>query len=176
MIHPIENWRTYDDRGVMMPWYTRPCLEWLEKLPLDELDVFEYGCGVSSLWYLSRGATVAGVDTKSEWCFLPHQYTIPNAKGYVERVRDIDVGDGEHFAPIDYFHLIIIDGDFRDDCTEHALKHLKKGGYLICDNFEQPSADLAHWPKTRELTKNLPGTFYKEPEHEDWVSAVWRNI
>lgn len=169
MIHPIENWRTYDDNGVMMPWYTRPCLEWLDKLPLHEMSVFEYGCGASSLWYFSRYAEYFGVDTNPEWCFLENRhYEYQTYAG--EKKKYIDAPGYLHYD------LIIIDGDFRDDCTEHALRHLKKGGYLICDNFEQPSADLVHWPKTRELTKNLEVVgFFKEPTHEDWVTAVWRN-
>lgn len=171
MIHELPNWRTHDDRGVTMPWYSRPCLEWLDKLDLHHKEVFEFGCGASSLWYLSRRADINGVDSSADWQFIPvgevvYQWVETDKEAYVTSCH----------RPRGQYDLIIIDGDFRDDCTEHALKHLKKGGYLIADNFEQPSADLAHWPKTRELTKGLPVTFYKEPGHIDWVSAVFHNI
>lgn len=174
MIHEIDNWRTYDDNGVMMPWYTRPCLEWLDKLPLNEMSVFEYGCGASSLWYISRRSDYYGVDGNEEWLFAHYnchynsQYFKWDKQDYLECIGEYQSGP---------FDIIIIDGDYRDDCTEYALKHLKPGGYLICDNFEQASADFAHWPKTRELTKNLKVVgMFKEPTHDDWVSAVWQNL
>lgn len=190
MIHPIDNYRTYDGNGVMMPWYTRPCLEWLDKLTLTSKSVFEFGCGASSLWYKSRCGlgSVNGVDSNYDWCFLSGQTGTEDKQVYLSLINtyaqtnlknrkrayasEPDIVDSITFA----YDLIIIDGDFRDDCTEHALKHLKKGGYLIADNFEQASADLAHWPKTRELTKNMPVTFYKEPGHPDWVTAVFQNV
>lgn len=184
MIHPIENWRTYDDNGVMMPWYTRPCLEWLDKLPISKMNVFEYGCGVSSLWFTSRNADLKGVDSNQEWIFLPeYQLATEDKTTYLEQVHiDKRARPREDPAITEYrikmkeYDLIIIDGLYRDDCTEHALKNLKKGGYLIADNFEQPEVE-PHWPKTRELTKNLPITIYKEPTHPNgWQTAVWQNI
>lgn len=171
MIHELPNWRTHDDQGVMMPWYTRPCLEWLDKLYLKDKFVFEYGCGASSLWWFSRGALTLGVDTKAEWLFLDDEQHHETEKDkYLQCIEDQILGDLA-------FDIVVIDGDWRDECTGWALENLKKGGHLICDNFEQPSADLAHWPKTRELTKNLKVVgMFKEPLHEDWVSAVWQNL
>lgn len=163
MITPIEHWRTLDSKGLMMPWYTRPCLEWLQGHVKEWMRVFEYGCGASTDWYRSVGATVHGVDTNADW-----------ARGQrVSTTKEKYVGEIMRYAPFD---LVIIDGDFRDDCTEYALVNLKKGGYLIADNFEQLSADLANWPKTRRLTKNLPMTIFKEPTHWDWVTATWHNV
>lgn len=156
-----------------MPWLTRPCLEWLNSLDLSQMNVFEYGCGASSLWFKSKAYTLAGVDTKKEWVWLRNQWVSDAETEYVRGC--LTVWDELFDSQIEEWDIIVIDGDFRDDCTEYALKALNKGGYLIADNFEQPSADLAHWPKTRELTKHLPLTIYKEPGHEDWKTAVWSN-
>lgn len=165
---PIEHWRTKDHDGVIMPWLTRPCLEWLETLDLKGKIVFEYGCGVSSHWFTSRGATCWGVDHQIGW--------LPNEIGYYLETDEIpycaSIDDGKETL----FDIVIIDGIYRDSCTDWALSFLRPGGYLIADNFEQPSADLAHWPKTRELTKHLPLTLYKEPEHIDWQTAVFHNV
>lgn len=166
MIQPIEHWRTLDDKGRMMPWYTRPCLEWLITLPLDKMSVFEYGCGDSTKWYDAIGAMTFGVDHSSKW--------LPMSCGHKLRSQSYD-----YTGLISYFcrdfDLVVIDGLYRDDCTWYALKHLAPGGYLIADNFEQLSCELPDWPKTRELTKHLPLTLYKEPTHQDWVTAVWHN-
>lgn len=158
---PIEHWRTLDNNGNVMPWYTRPCLAWLETLDLKDKRVFEYGCGVSTTWYRIQGAVVHGVDSNPEWA--NGQKVVTLKEDYIAEVMNYD--------PFDF---IAIDGIYRDDCTECALKRLKKGGYLIADNFEQPSVE-PHWPKTRELTKHLPMTIFKELEHYDWVTAMWEN-
>lgn len=132
------------------------------------MNVFEFGCGVSSVWYIKNTKFSAGVDNIREWLPDHHHYHFrTNKQEYMSIISGI--------TNTNWFDLIIIDGGWRDDCTKYALPKLKKGGYLIADNFEQPSADLAHWPKTRELTKHLPLTIYKEEGHIDWVTAVWRN-
>lgn len=169
MITEAPHWRTLDEKGIQMPWYTRSCLEWLVTLPLGTMLVFEYGCGESSKWFTENCDLSFGVDSNSEW--------LPKLSGYdLSTTKEEYLSAIEQYVTPEGFDLIIIDGDYRDDCTEHALKHLKKGGYLICDNFEQPSADLAHWPKTRELTKNMPVMIYKEPGHPDWQTAVFHNV
>ena len=161
MIHPIENWRTLDDKGIMMPWYTRPALEWLDKQNLRGKLVFEYGCGASSLWYLSRGCVVNGVDTKREWCFHGQKITADRqAYTFLPNIPDFDI--------------IAIDGDFRDDCTEFALRALRSGGFLIIDNYKQATADLLDWPKTDALIKNMDQWLYKEESHEDWKTLIVR--
>lgn len=163
-----EHWRTLDKNGMMMPWYTRPCLEWLETLDLKDKFVFEYGCGASSAWFKSRGAICHGVDHLVGF--------LPNEVGYYLEVDEIPYGASIDDGEGTLFDIVVIDGIHRDYCTDWALSYLRRGGYLIADNFEQPSADLAHWPKTRELTKHLPLTIYKEEGHEDWKTAVWQYV
>lgn len=162
--NPELGWVYFDSKGVRMPWYTLPCLEWMDKLDFKLLDVFEYGLGHSTEWFLSRGAGCCGVESSIDWArqgFKLFQDKEAYTKSILSEKLDFDI--------------IVIDGIHRDDCTEFALQKLKKGGYLICDNFEQPSVQ-AEWPKTRELTKNLPLTLYKQPDHYDWQTAVWQNI
>ena len=39
--------------------------------------------------------------------------------------------------PDEYFHIVVVDGRARPSCISHALKKVKKGGYLIVDNSER---------------------------------------
>lgn len=163
---PEDGWVYFDGIGVRMPWYTLPCLEWLDEMDLYGKYVFEYGLGHSTDWYNSRKAITFGVESNEQWGRNDAHYTIQEDRlNYTSSILNARPE----------FDIVVIDGVFRDDCTEYALKKLKKGGYLICDNFEQPSVQ-ADWPKTRELTKDLPLTIYKQPDHYDWQTAVWRNI
>jgi hypothetical protein len=157
---PIEHWRTLDKKGEVMPWYTRPCLEWLETIDLKGKRVFEFGCGQSTIWYRNQWCEVDGVDSNPIW-----------ANGQLVK----DTKDGYLNAIQGLYDIIVIDGDYRDECTEVALKHLRKYGYLIADNWEQPSVG-DDWTLTKKLTKDLSCEIFKEPDHEDWKTAVWQNI
>lgn len=160
----LEGGRRIDPaNGLIMPWYTSPCLEWLMTLPLRGKRVFEYGVGDSTLWYRSKYAQVGGVDTNEEWAEkIPGTFYITDNQGYIS-VMD------KYSAPFD---IIVIDGDWRDECTEKALPKLKPGGFLIIDNYKQASADLDHWPKTEKLIEGMEVTYFKEPEHDDWVTII----
>ncbi len=46
--------------------------------------------------------------------------------------------------PEAYFDLILVDGRARPSCTQQAIPHLKKGGFLVVDNTERPHY-LAHF-------------------------------
>jgi hypothetical protein len=160
----LEGGRRIDpSNGLIMPWYTSPCLEWLNGLDLKGKEVYEYGVGDSSYWYTWRGAIVDGVDSHIDWVrSCPVAMFTTNKKTYIESVNCLDT----------MYDIIVIDGDWRDECTEYALSSLKSGGYLIIDNYKQPSADLEHWPLTEKLIEGMEITIYKEPDHEDWQTAV----
>jgi hypothetical protein len=164
MIEKIPNeWRYRDsETGMFYPWYTKPCLEWLLTLDLKGKKVFEYGCGDSTFWYRSKGAEVKGVDNNLSWA--------------TECDVTYECGGDLAFPVIilehkDKFDIVVIDGISRDRCTEYALSKLKPGGYLIIDNYKQPSVQ-EHWPRTEKLIEGMPITIYKEPDHYDWQTAV----
>lgn len=161
-LQPIENYLTLDEYGIQMPWYTRPCLEWLDKLDLRDKKVFEYGVGHSTYWYKTRGAEIFGIDSNCEWgSFAGVNWTTDKSK-YLDSIYEA----GRNYD------LIVIDGEFRDECTKMALWRIRKGGYIIIDNYKQATADLADWPITEKLIENLKVLYYKEPHHPDWVTIV----
>lgn len=176
-VEVLEGYRLRDpDNGLIMPWYTWPCLEWLNGLDLKGKRVFEYGLGDSTLWFMHKGANCYGVDHSIYWWDLCRKYNLhkcgfdfsqvyQGAKSYCERPK---------FYPL--FDMIVIDGIFRDECTEYALKYLKPGGYLIIDNFHQPSVEPNIWTETDRLIKGMPITIYKQPNHYDWQTAVITKI
>ena len=161
----VEHWRTVDDHGIQMPWYTRPCLEWLDKIDLAKKYVFEYGVGHSSLWYLSRGAYLYGVDNIQKWADISGVECIETKEEYLHEINH------ECLKNIK-FDIICIDGEWRDECTQIALKRIRKGGFIIIDNYKQATADLEHWPITETLIKGMNTELYKEPTHQDWQTLV----
>jgi hypothetical protein len=166
--HPLNGtkddfgWRYLDTKiNLTMPWYTIGCLEWLITLNLSELSVFEYGCGLSSLWWKQQCKKWNGVDVDSKWNNNAIITTDENT--YIKASTD------------SLYDIIIIDGSYRDNCTEYALKSINKTGYIICDNWDQTTADTSgdYWNKTKKILSKYEMKVYKEPEHIDWKTAVF---
>lgn len=165
MIQPIDNWLTLDEYGMRMPWYVRPCLEWLVTLDLRGKHIFEYGCGGSTWWYRSRGAIVFGVDNKLEWATMANVVHETCKNDYIERIS---------YQPVDY-DIVVVDGEYRDECAAEAINFLNPGGYLIIDNYNQPSVEPNTWDKFHAALDNVIGykrKLYKEPSHPDWSTLV----
>lgn len=158
----LEGGRYQDVDGCILPWYTSPCLEWLMTLDLKGKYIYEFGVGHSTLWYAIKGAHVYGVDSDKEWSDKCAAYHAGDEQLYTNAITCMW---GLRFD------IIIIDGLYRDQCTRNALEYLKQGGYLIIDNWKQPSVE-PEWPLTEKLIEGMPITIYKEPEHYDWVTAV----
>jgi hypothetical protein len=143
------------------PWYTKPCLEWLVTLDLKRKRIFEYGCGDSTKWYREQGALVYGVESYPLYAG-PDIYVTEEEDEYIR----------EPFSYPEHFDIIIIDGLFRDKCTSYALRNLKSKGYLIIDNWMQPSVEM-NWTLTEKLIKGLPQKLFVEPCHYyPWQTLV----
>jgi hypothetical protein len=151
----------YHDGSNFLPWYTSPCLEWLMTLDLLGKRIWEYGVGDSSAWYRSKNAKVSGVDTDKVWAEKCGAHHAEDPEYY----RASILGTGE-------YDIIVIDGIERDECTRFALDHLKLGGYLILDNYHQPTVE-PNWPLTDKLIEGMPIQLFYEPGHWDrWCTAV----
>ena len=159
---PIEDYRTLDDNGIMMPWYVRPLLEILETWDFNAKNIFEFGCGDSTFWYRSRGAMTSGAESNPEWAAKVGYDVIQDRTSYLERINTL-MG----------YDIVIIDGDYRDDCIEYAFYYLKSTGIIILDNWLQPEV-CEEWPKTEKFIKSMKLNLkvFSEPEHPSWKTAV----
>lgn len=157
-------WRYFDETlNMPYPWFTKPALEFLETIDLNGKRIFEYGVGDSTAWFRAKGAIVYGVDTDYEWAKKTEAKYRPYNGDYLKAIQNFTTYD-----------IVIIDGAWRDECTEYALKHLKPRGLLIIDNWEQLSAEPNTWTQTYELLSGYKPEIYYEPKHEDWKTAVWK--
>jgi len=164
MIRIKDEWRYYDEElGIPYPWYTSPCLEYLQSLDLKDKKVFEYGVGDSTIWFRKKCGVynVNGVDTNRAWTekigMVFYQPYYPFYCQIIEKGGKFDI--------------VVIDGEWRDECTQYALEALNPGGILIIDNYKQPSV-LEHWPLTEKLIEDMEQIIFKEPEHEDWQTLI----
>lgn len=165
-LEPSNGWICIDDNGLIMPWLVSPVLDILNGMDLKDKKIFEYGCGNSTLWFRSQGAEVYGVDSNMEWankCHIPYEN---KRYFYLRRILKNEP-----------FDIVVIDGEFRDNCTDFALWNTKKGGMIIIDNWMQPSVPPNEWFRTLDLlaTKGLRYEVHSQEGHPDWKTMIIYN-
>lgn len=136
----IKEWSCLDAKGKPIPWYTYPALEYLNHMNFTNLKVFEFGSGNSSLWWLSKAKSVISVEDNPEWynkissqakkhIGLTFKYILENDKS-----KYINSFDATHSD------IVIVDGKYRRECSEHLVSFLKNGKWggaiLVFDNSD----------------------------------------
>jgi len=145
-----------DGDGSIMPLYTYPCYEWINSIDWDSADIFEFGCGFSSVFWKEKNANVYGVDHDLEWINRVNNGATyePDLKKYPNIINNFDKK----------FDVIIIDGRSRYDCVLPSISKLKFGGMIILDNSDLHKS-------TKELLDNqnlIPIHFHGfKPIHVD---------
>lgn len=56
-----------DSGGCNIPWLTYPFISFIEPRLTKTMDVFEYGCGYSSVWWADKCRTLTAVESVQEW-------------------------------------------------------------------------------------------------------------
>ena len=138
--------------GDPIPWYTYPAIEYIQQLDLYSKSIFEYGCGNSSLFWSKLAKTVRSVENNKEW----HEIIAKNAPENLEVI--LREGKDDYVNSIldntNLYDIIIIDGCYRDACSEKALKRLARGGLIIFDNSDRVSEFEEYASAQRVLKEN----------------------
>jgi hypothetical protein len=128
-----------DKNGAPVPWYTYSTIAFLvNRLPAD-IDVFEYGCGYSTLWWMRRARSVISVEHAGPWTETIRLKADPNV-----RLIEVPSGQEEAYATTiertgTIFDVVVVDGENREACLKIAPNHLKSDGIVILDNSERPA-------------------------------------
>ena len=136
----LESSRTglpIDSGGIPLPLYTYPCIEYLTNIDFINANVFEWGCGYSSLWWLNRSARYWSVEPDIKW--------IDIVKSIVPKIQIQHKTGNEFVHAIDNvegnFDVIVIDGGKEKGtkyrCVKLAVERLNRGGIIILDNSDR---------------------------------------
>src|SRR5712692_9275789 len=117
-----------------LPLIALPAMRFLRRSLKPGARVFEWGSGMSTLWYESRCAEIHSVEDQYEWQqrvqAAARKAVVYYLKGraYVDKILEFPDG---------YFDLISIDGGARLNCLEAAIA---KGGapLLLLDDSDSP--------------------------------------
>lgn len=124
--------KAVDAEGNFIPWVNYSYLTFIEPRLHEELRVFEYGSGASSIYYEQRVGEYYAAEDNLEWLFWvkervqnPENIILPFGKYY-----DAIEGKGE-------FDIVIVDSKQRHRCVYKAIDHLTAEGVIILDDSER---------------------------------------
>lgn len=131
-----------DENGAAVPWMTYPAIEFLKNKITKEHEIFEFGCGASTLFFARNAKRVVGLETNEIWLKIVREML---AKEESENVEITLMADGltnllyENFAKNSgqKFDLIVIDSLKRFECAKNVIEALKVGGMVILDDSER---------------------------------------
>ena len=150
-----------------LPWISFPALQFLDKILAPGMQVFEWGCGGSTIFYARKGTFVTSIEHSLDWSklvgerLLAGKYTgwsIQHIPPEPANAPDATICDHPSYLSTDaefygqkflqyvckidsyqdkYFDIVAIDGRARSSCVMHAVPKVKQGGYLLWDNTER---------------------------------------
>ena len=145
----IEMWqkdfaieRTIDEKicvdrdGHPIPWYTYPAIEYLSQFDYSQKQIFEYGCGNSSLFWAERAKQVTSIEDNPKW-FEKWQQEFSHARLDVRWRDEGEIYENAIFEDAQKYDVIVVDGKRRAECAAAAVKTLADGGMIILDDSDR---------------------------------------
>jgi hypothetical protein len=128
-------------KGEPIPWYTFPCIEFLQRRDFAGRSVLEFGGGQSSMWWGAKAAKVVTFEGDREWHDrireeMPSNVDLRLAAGQDAEERMGIVRSSLEAMGDRRFDIVVIDGLDRRQLVPLACQRLADGGVIICDNAE----------------------------------------
>ena len=125
-----------DVDGVPVPWVTLSFYEFIKERMNQDLDVFEFGSGNSSVWFAKRVKSVTAVEHDKIW-FDKMKNSMPSNVKVILSKDEPEAYSGELGKLEQYFDIITVDANHRNECMFAAPAKLKSGGVIILDDSER---------------------------------------
>ena len=128
-----------DADGQPLPWLVYPMIRLLRDRCVDEdLSVFEYGAGSSTVWWAARAARVVAVEHHAEWYAQVHDRVPDHVRLIYAPLDDTDTYETSISRAGGPFDLVVIDGRRRSECSRHVRAELSERGVVVWDNSDRP--------------------------------------
>ncbi|MGJ5813072.1 hypothetical protein [Paludibaculum fermentans] len=133
---------------VVRPWITSGAFRFLKDKVKPGARVFEWGSGMSTLWWDQQGCEVHAVEDNQVWADIVRKRL---QRGSLYHLTGLDyvrkIGD---FDPA-YFNFITVDGAHRLACYRQLLERRRPGLVAIVDNTDKDR----HGGDLLEMDKDL---------------------
>jgi hypothetical protein len=126
-----------DGNGNPLPWMTYSAISFLEKRINQNMTVFEYSCGNSTLWWANRVKKIISCEHDKTWYERMSKISLSNVE--LHHI-DLEYGGAYCHKVSEYsqtFDVIVIDGRDRVNCAKNCLNALKIDGVIIWDNSDR---------------------------------------
>ena len=140
----IREKASVDNERNPIPWYTYPAIEYVKRLDVSDKSVFEWGSGNSSLFWAARVEQIVSIEHDSDWFDFVNKGKLPNQE--VVHLQEKTEYVGAILSRKRKFDIIVIDGEYRCECSENAVKCLNDAGLIILDNSDW-------WPRATEILR-----------------------
>ena len=168
-IHKEYKGRFVDKEGLFFPNFTKPCIEWLLKVQLNNFNIYEYGAEASAKWWRLSCKNYVGITNNerlSQLLECKYHFDMDNY------VNDLVKTNEE-------YDLIVINGRWRDACIISAIQRIKNGGYILINNYHQERTDYrpSYWELTTPILEKYPMViFHDENKETNNRTAIWQII
>lgn len=139
---------SYDTRlpvsqnGEALPWVTYPFINFISERLNNNMQIFEFGSGNSTIFYAGRVKSVHSVEHDLEWVAQLKKMLPENAKIFHQE----PIYGGEYCEYCKFpntldrkFDIVIIDGRDRVNCMINAVGYITENGVIVLDNSDRDS-------------------------------------
>ncbi|QQS35234.1 MAG: FkbM family methyltransferase [Ignavibacteriales bacterium] len=133
----FESGKPIDGEGNPLPWLTYSFIDFLTPRLNNQISVFEYGAGNSTLYFAKNVSKVIAVEHSNSWHekiskMVPANTSIlfqseSNKKEYISSVLNAGIK----------FNIVLVDAIFRVECLETSISALENDGIIILDDSER---------------------------------------
>lgn len=159
--------------GKDIPWIPIKAKLWLDKTLRPDMILYEYGSGISTLYFSSKVKKVISIEHDKNWynninnkllkkkvnnCeyfliepeYIDAEKSKPSKIIYMSSLKKYSKSLFRKYVesidkyPNNYFDLVFIDGRARMGCILRSINKIKLDGYLVLDNSDEKKYKLAN--------------------------------
>ena len=135
--------------GSVIPWMNYTVINILKDRLNNNLMLFEYGSGYSTLFYAKRVRQVISIEYDRAWLNLLKE-KIPDNVSLMYREKDINSKYCRSVSELDQlFDVVIVDGRDRVNCVKQGIEKLSVAGVIILDD-----SNRKHYSEAIDYAKN----------------------
>ena len=170
----VKKTASIDKYGDPIPWFTYPCIQFLDSRLNDQFSLFEFGSGNSTFWFGTKLGSVYSVEHDIKW-FEKLNNILQNSPNINYSYKDIFNGDyqSEILKYENFFDIVVIDGRDRVKCCYNSIGSLKNSGVIIWDNSERERyAEAYDFLSEREF-KRIDFWGLGPINHQEWCTSIF---
>jgi len=124
-----------DKNNNPIPWYTYPAIEYLSQFDYHDKHIFEFGAGYSSAFWAERAKDIISIEDNPTWLEKwQKEFKYDNLQLLLRQEENYAQAILENNQTYD---VIIIDGKYREQCAQTAIRCLSDNGIIILDDSDR---------------------------------------